>query len=211
MATPNPTPLRLMLYDQTCRNSSWRPGLSQAWSSGGVLYRALRRIDAYQGVQSWSDALAFLQNHQPQRPIAEIQFWGHGRWGRAFIAKEILDISALQPDHALHDGLARVRDRMLRGSDGLFWFRTCETFGMQAGHAFAQAFTRFMDCRTAGHTYVIGLLQSGLHSLLPGQTPAWPLDEGLPEGQQNPKAARMSHPGAPNTITCFHGQIPDGF
>jgi hypothetical protein len=58
---------------------------------------------------------------------------------------------------------------------------------------------------------VIGFWQSGLHSLLPGQQPGWSVDEGLIPSDPPAPYARGSRPGAPNTITCLHGRIPDGF
>lgn len=204
-------PLRLLIYDRSPQAQAWRVGLNHAWATGGALYSAIGRFDARRGVTSWGEALDFLGKHAPDAPIAEIQFWGHGRWGRALVGREALDEGALRPAHRLHDKLARVRDRLLRGEQGLWWFRTCETFGASEGRSFAQAFTRFLGCRAAGHTYVIAAIQSGLHSLLPGAAPQWPLDEGLPPGHTKPSAALWSHAGAPNTITCLHSRVPDGF
>jgi hypothetical protein len=140
-----------------------------------------------------------------------VQFWGHGRWGQARIGDDVLDAAALRPGHPLHERLVRLRARMLGGREGLWWFRTCETFGRAAGHAFAAAWTRFLGCRAAGHTYVIAGWQSGLHSLLPGEEPRWPLDEGLPPGDPAPATALRSHARAPNTISFLHGHIPDGY
>lgn len=186
------------------------PGLSHAWGAGQHLYRGLGRLDAGFGAASWDQALGWLASHGGDAPIAEIQFWGHGRWGDARIAGQVLDRTALQPGHPLHAALVRVRARMLPGEAGLWWFRTCETFGTAAGHAFATAWTRFFGCRAAGHTYVIGFWQSGLHALMPGAPPHWPVDEGLRTGGDSTLAA-VSRPGAPNTITCLHGRVPAGF
>ncbi|MET0405724.1 MAG: hypothetical protein ABW123_25110, partial [Cystobacter sp.] len=87
-----------------------------------------------------------------------------------------------------------------------------ETFGTARGHAFARAWTRFFGCRAAGHTYVIGPWQSGLHSLGPGEEPTWSVAEGLPpDGGDTARTARMSGRREPNTITCLHGEIPPGF
>jgi hypothetical protein len=93
----------------------------------------------------------------------------------------------------------------------LWWFRTCETFGCEAGHDFARRWTRFFGCRAASHTYIIGPWQSGLHILEPGQSPDWPLDEGLAEGTpDSPEKALWSTPGKPNTIFCLTSRLPDG-
>jgi hypothetical protein len=202
--------LRLLIYDRTCGGRAGLPGLSHAWGAGRHLYRGLGRIDAGFGAASWSEALDWLAGVRATRPIGEIQFWGHGRFGCALIAGEVLDLHALSPGHPLHERLARIRDRMLRGRDGLWWFRTCETFGGTAGHAFARAWTQFFACRAAGHTHVIGVWQSGLHALLPGAEPTWSVDEGLAASASAP-AALPSRPGAPNTIHFLSGRIPPGF
>jgi hypothetical protein len=199
--------VRLLIYDRTCGGRAGLPGLSHAWGAGRHLYRGLGRIDAGFGAGSWSEALDWLASARAPRAISEIQFWGHGRFGQALIAGEELDPRALAPGHPLHDRLARVRDRMLRGNDGLWWFRTCETFGGGAGHAFARAWTGYFGCRAAGHTHVIGVWQSGLHSLLPGAEPHWSVDEGMTATA----TALPSRPGAPNTIHFLTGRIPMGF
>ncbi len=200
--------LRLMIYDRTCPRPRFLPGLSQVWGAGRHLYRALGRLDGSHGAASWAEALDWLAAVQPGARIQEIQFWGHGRWGLARIGSEPLDASALASGHPHHDRLARVRDR-LQPDGALWWFRTCETFGTRAGHQFARAWTRFHRCRAAGHTYIIGGWQSGLHSLAPDAEPTWSTDEGLDPA--DPSRALWSGPRAPNTITFLHGQIPEGF
>jgi hypothetical protein len=201
--------LRLLIYDRTCPRPWLLPGLSQVWGMGRHLYRALGRLDASHGASSWTEALDWLATVQPGSRVAEIQFWGHGRWGLARIGSEPLDARALAPTHGHHDRLARVRDRLLPDGSALWWFRTCETFGTAVGQAFARDWTRFFQCRAAGHTYVIGAWQSGLHSLSPRQAPAWSASEGVEEGP-TPRSL-TSRPGAPNTITFLHGRIPEGF
>jgi hypothetical protein len=205
-------PLRLMVFDATWARGSERSlmqsGLTSSWFAGGALYAALGRLDERTGATSWAQALDWLGSVQPGRPISEIQFWGHGRFGRAFIGSDVLDKDALVPTHRLHDALARVRDRL--APDALWWFRTCETFGTQAGHEFATSWTRFFRARAAGHTYVIGPWQSGLHSLAPGAVPTWSITEGLGD-DVNRRSALMSSARAPHTITCLHGAVPAGW
>jgi hypothetical protein len=198
-----------MVYDATCRGRAWLPGLTDAWRTGGALYGALGRLDAWRGVTNWSEALGWLAAREPSRPIAEVQYWGHGTWGRVMVASEPLDMDALEPAHPLNAGLIALRARL--APDALVWFRTCETFGTEKGHAFARAWTRFFDRRAAGHTYVIGAVQSGLHSLQPGAEPSWRADEGVPADVAQPASAMPSRWGAPNTITCLHGAVPDAF
>lgn len=204
--------MRLLVYDAT-----WvgRPliqaGLTSSWIVGGVLYRGLGRIEATFGATSWEDALAWLCSVEPRRQVDEVQFWGHGTWGRVLIGRDSVDADAvLDQTHSRHADLAALRAR-LSGPDALLWFRSCETFGREAGQRFAASWTRFFRCRVAGYTYVIGPWQSGLHSLAPGQQPRWSVREGLPEDVPEPAHALMSGPSQPNTISCLQGRIPDGF
>ncbi len=203
--------LRLLVFDATCRGARLRPGLSHAWGAGSLLYRGLGRIDRAIGVASLEQALEWLATVDPARPIGEIQFWGHGKWGEIRVGAEGLDRGAFARGHRLHAPLARVRER-LAGPDALVWLRTCETFGAAAGHRFARELTDFLGCRAAGHTYVIGTLQSGLHVLAPGREPGWPDVEGLREGTAAaPRRALDSAPDAPNTVTFLDGVIPPEF
>jgi hypothetical protein len=202
--------LRLLIYDRTCRVP--RLPLTHVWSAGGRLYHRLGRIDRAFGAASWDEALAWLAGVETQRasPISEIQIWSHGRWGCALLQADVLDQQALRPGHPLHVRLQAVRERLL--PDSLFWFRTCQTFGARAGQSFARALVDFLGCRGAGHTHIIGFWQSGLHSLRPGDVPSWPASEGIARGTaEEPVQARPSGRRAPNTITCLHGRVPQGF
>jgi hypothetical protein len=203
-------PLRLLIYDRTCRGPRGLPGLSHTWAAGKHLYAGLGRLDAGFGAAGWDEALAWLGDHGGDARIAEIQYWGHGNRGNVRLGGDVLDRRALQPGHPLQPALARVRDRLLPGNQGLWWFRTCETFGTAAGHDFAADWTDFFGCRAAGHTHLIGFWQSGLHALLPGARPHWSVEEGVRPGPAGAVAA-ASRPGAPNTITCLHGRVPAGF
>lgn len=200
-------PLRLMIYDRTCRGRGPLPGLSHAWSVGGKLYNALGRLDAWHGVASWAECLDWLLASSARRPIAEIQFWGHGEWGGLWIDDELLTVAALRPDHPLHDRLTALTTRLVRDGKAMWWFRSCDTFGTKVGQDFARAWTRFFASRAAGHTYTINILQSGLHVLEPGAEPSWPETEGVVAGLSH---AMPSHFLAPRTITCLHNVIPSG-
>jgi hypothetical protein len=202
-------PLRLMVYDKTCRSEARIVGLSSAWSAGSLLYRALGRLDATRGVASWEEALEWLATYEPTRPIAEIQYWGHGKWGCALVDRSPLEASALREGHPLHRGLERVRERLVADGDALLWFRTCETFGADVGLDFAARLSDHLGARVAGHTFVIGVAQSGLHGLRPGTRPDWSATEGLAEGTSDrPVRAHGSGLNQPRTITCFDGTIP---
>jgi hypothetical protein len=195
--------VRLLVFDRTC------PRLSVAWRAGARLYRAQRRIDAARGVGSWEGALDWLASFD--EPIAEIQYWGHGRWGRALIDRDdVLDAAALSPGHRLRAQLDAVRERL--APNALIWFRTCETFGADAGRDFAMRLADWSGVRVAGHTHVIGFHQSGLHGLAPGHRPQWSADEGLARGTPDaPAVAKGSRPWRTNTITCLHDHVPDAW
>lgn len=190
------------MYDRTAGGLSW------AWAVGAKLYRARGLVDVALGAASWDEALAFLEAARPERGVSEIQFWGHGKWGDARFGAEVLAASALLRGHPHGERLRRVARRF--EGDALFWFRSCETVGARAGQAFARALASELGCRVAGHTYVIDALQSGLHALRPGDEPDWDPAEGLLAGTpEQPLRALRSAPGAPRTITCFDGDLPD--
>jgi hypothetical protein len=194
-----------MVFDRTCTRSSLGPGLSHAWAAGGHLYRALGRLDAWSGAASWDEALAFLATARAPAPVAAVQIWAHGQWGGARMHDDLLDAAAFHPRHRLHAPLLALRAR-LAGPDALVWFRTCETFATQAGHRFARGLAELLGCRVAGHTHVIGIVQSGLHVVAPGEEPAWSPEEGLirgPGGWPRPAPSRLRAPG---TITFLHGR-----
>ncbi len=199
---------RLLIYDRTCRGRGPAPGLSRAWSVGSALYRASSWIDAARGVASWREAFEWLARVLPGEPIEEIQFWGHGKWGFVLVGDDVFDRRALGPGHALSRGVAAVRERLApRGA--LVWLRTCEAFGARRGQDFAGALADALGCDVAGHTYVIGVWQSGLHALSPGCAPSWAPDEGLRDGSPaEPVRAAMSLPGEPRTIHCLVPRLP---
>jgi len=202
-------PLRLMVYDRTCTGRSGLPGLSHAWVSGALLYRGLRRFDATLGVSSWEQALDWLATVGGGASIASVQFWGHGKWGEARVGADVLGSAALAPTSPLFPRLQAIRERLLPDAASLWWFRTCETLGAVPGQEFARRFSEGMNARVAGHTYIIGPWQSGLHSLAPGETPGWSPEEGLLEGTATaPSRARWSRRGEPNTVHFLQGKLP---
>lgn len=201
--------MRLVVYDATQQRRPPR-ALGVSWRLGSQLYRALGRVDAAYGASNFADALAWLSRFERERQIEELQFWGHGKWGRIFIAAEALDRGVLATTHRHYAAFRAVRERLAPTS--LLWFRTCETLGARPGHDFAQALSDATGARVAGHTYVIGYFQSGLHCLQPGMAPTWSTSEGLARGTpEQPESALPSALDAPNTITCLTGSIPRDF
>lgn len=192
--------MRVVLYDRTGAR-----GLSPIWRAGSVLYRALRRADLARGADTWDAGLGWLATLDA--PIRELQLWGHGRWGRAFIAGDVLDARALSPRSPLRPRLEALRAQL--APDALVWFRTCETFGARAGHDFASRLADFLGARVAGHTFVIHFHQSGACGLAPGTRPHWSASEGLAAGTPDaPLRARLSTPWAPRTLTCLDHTLP---
>ena len=201
--------LRVIVYDATQRQRSPR-ALGYSWQYGTHLYRALGRVDAAYGARGFSDAFDWLARYRSSEAIGEFQFWGHGKWGRIFIDRETLDRDVLRASSAHAAAFQAFRERLT--PDALLWFRTCETLGASAGQDFAAALADATGARVAGHTFVIGFFQSGLHCLKPGQKPHWSSSEGLARGSAaEPETALPSTPDAPNTITCLSGAIPEGF
>ena len=169
------------------------------------MFRRLGRIDDVLGVDNWNTALDWLA--AAREPIEEIQYWGHGKWGRAFVRDDSFDIESLD---RYRPQLEAIRERL--APDALVWFRTCETLGAHAGHDFAQRLSDFLGARIAGHTFVIGYHQSGLHGLRPGTRPHWSADEGLAKGTAAaPERARWSFPWRPHTITLWTPSVPDAW
>jgi hypothetical protein len=197
--------LKLLVYDKT--RPKGEAFLRSAWSTGARLYKALGHIDAFYGASDWPSALQWLASVHPDRKVQEIQYWGHGRWGAALIQGESLSIASLEPAHAHAPLLARVRERLQPSS--LIWFRTCETFGAQPGQRFAEQLAVHMGCRVAGHTHEIGVFQSGLQGLRPGEKAHWPESEGLAQGTPGaPERSHMSHPKSPRGLHFMNARIP---
>lgn len=202
------TPLRVMIFDTTYRGLDRLP-LSHAWQAGGAVYAGLGRIDHRRGVRSWEEALDWLLAVEPDRPLGEVQFWGHGHWGEALVDRVPLDRDAFRRGHRLHDRLRAIADRSDRPQ---WWFRTCETLGARRGHDFAQAVADHFGGSVAGHTHVIGVWQSGLHRLEAGERPHWSDTEGVAEGTADaPGRALGSWPWRPRTIHCLQGRVPAGW
>lgn len=196
---------RLMIYDRTCTRRWPIPGLTDVWRIGGRLYGARAKLDAWHGAATWAEAFDWLLRSANDEPIAEIQFWGHGQWGGLWMEEDLLTRACLVPGHGLYGRLDALRTRLVGDGRALWWFRSCDTFGTQAGHDFARAWTDFFACSAAGHTYHIGFWQSGLHRLRLGAQPDWSTEEGVLPGRTH---AVESRPWAPNTITCLHTSVP---
>lgn len=193
--------MRVVVYDKTCVGLRGR-GLSPVWAAGAWLFRTQRRIDAVCGVASWDEALTWLGSQRES--LDEIQYWGHGEWGRALVGGDVFDATALEVRRAQLDA---VRERMSPG--GLIWFRTCETLGAKRGIELAERLADYFGARVAGHTHIIGFHQSGLRGVAPGCRADWSPDEGVADGSgEDPRRAKWSWPWRPRTITALTDAVP---
>jgi len=181
-------------------------GLTWSWFAGGHLYRHLGRIDDYFGAGSWQEAFEYLAIDDT--PVSQIQYWGHGSPGRAFLDKEFISKDVCNGRYG--QLLERIKRRLTK--DAVIWFRTCATFGGRPGVEFAQGLADDMECRIAGHTFNIGPIQAGLHTLGPGEGPIWDESEGIDLGMaRKPRKMKSSKWSSPNRVTFLHSQIPDGW
>ena len=119
--------LRLVIYDATQRAREPRL-LGYSWQYGTHLYRALGRVDAAYGARSFAEAFEWLARHRASEPIQELQFWGHGKWGRIFIDRESLDRAWLQEGHAHHAAFCSLRSRL--APNALLWSNRNPTCGL---------------------------------------------------------------------------------
>lgn len=178
-----------------------RTGMERSWFANGSLYRSLRTLDAAEGFSTWEEALVWLSTYGSGSRLAEVQFWGHGGPGHAWMNGKVLTSQSFFG----HYGpiLRRIVHRLLPSST--VWFRTSGTFAGEAGHKFSQVWAKSLDCRVAGHTFDLGFFQSGLHIVTPNDVPQWPMTEGIAEGTAaKPITLRKSMPWCVNTLTCLN-------
>lgn len=232
MGTAAREPLRLVIFDATDTRAARRmrqaaerergsdrangtaglsPGLSPIWRAGAFLHCVARAADARLGASSWVEALewAVATSRDRGRKIGSIQVWGHGGWGWMQIDRTRLDEDALRRDHPLTPTIDALRG-CLAGPEALFWLRCCSAFGHTEGRSFAPALADRLGCKVAGHTYIIGAVQSGTHSLRPGERPGWDPREGVRFEGDVAKGALWSAVNAPNTVSFLNVDLPDG-
>jgi len=195
---------RLMIYDATTLKDGldWKEdSLAYSWLAGGRLYRIVNFLEKSKGVTSWSEGLDYLIEEGKKKKISQVQFWGHGLWGRAYIGGDKLSTSRLKNDKELAEKFKELSALMTE--DAFWWFRTCQTYATESGHEFAKSFTNLIDRKTAAHTHTIGLWQSGGRTLMPGEEPSWSTKQGVENGE-----AELSSRTAVNSIPCLQGRLP---
>jgi hypothetical protein len=217
-------PLRLVVFDATDRGflagraraaadgtSARGLGLSPIWRIGAQLFDGLGDFEAWSGAHTWASAIHFATRAAARlgRPIDELQFWGHGGFGFMRFANTALDRGALEPTSDLAPAVDALREAL--APDGLVWLRCCSAFGHVKGRDFAPRLAERLRARVAGHTHIIHALQSGTHSLAPGDSPSWSEGEGVHFVGGVAKGALTSQLAAPNTTTFLHPRLPAGF
>ena len=186
--------MRVTVFDANPGRGLGQAFLKTSWLVGCWLQKLLGLVDDYYGASSWDDALAWLVG-RPE-PISAVQYWGHGSPGTVWLAGKTMPITALSTlKPKLKDHTASV------------WFRCCNVFQGTRGHAFAKQALAALNCRVVAHTYIVGLWQSGGHSVMPlNPVPNWSLEEGTK--LKNPWWPDYLRPWLPNTVFCMTTKIP---
>lgn len=198
--------LDLMFYD----SSPWAgEALTFSFINGGKFYKMFRGIEKHAGFDSWTSALEWLATVEPNKKISSIQFWGHGAPATIAINDERLGISSLNVNSKYYSLLKSIKERL--NPDSLIWLRSCNCFTGKRGKIFAQNLANFFGCTVAGHTFIVGPWQSGLHTLRPGEIPTWSDTEGYKLNKEGVLEKVWSLPWSPNTIFCLTGKIPENW
>jgi hypothetical protein len=159
---------RVVVYDTTDKY------LSPLWAFWAWVGRVLGIYSFTHGFSSWEQFVAILSKY-PEGSVFELQLWGHGGPGKAYINNVGKNFNPNTPEF-------KVLKKIIYPRGGLVWFRSCSMFAGEEGHKFAKALSSNLEVNIAAHTYVIGTwgVASGLHLVGPGNnyTPHWDLTEG---------------------------------
>lgn len=187
--------MRVTIFDRNPGPGFGQWFLKTCWLVGCWLQKLLGLVDDYYGAATWDEALHWLAE-RPDK-LTSIQYWGHGSTGQVWMGDTALWWPTLLP----------IKPKL--APDAVIWFRCCWVFRGDVGHAFAKSIVAGMNCTVASHTFVIGLLQPGLHTLRPGQEPSWPISEGC--DLKAPWWPDYLRPWLPHTIFCLTTRIPEGW
>lgn len=155
---------RILIHDA----SDGRGFLGVTWDVAGVLTEVSDRFDCVIRATSWADVAERLWAiAQSGGPIGEVQYWGHGCPGAAFIGEDALRIGNLSEERWTRLG------GCFCGPDAVFWLRTCSSLNRDAGRAFAEALGNCLRCRIAGHTQDIAAKHGGLVIRRLGERASW--------------------------------------
>lgn len=179
--------MKLAIFDTSKAAGSVR----HAWPIGAGILKARGKLTHVGGFKDLADALQWSTG-AGTGVVDQLEIWCHGfpggiKWGEQY-----------------YQGTLPMLDQVARAMapGGVVWFRACRVFHGDKGIRFAGEAAGALRCLVAGHTYDIGPLQSGLHTMDPDERIAWPADEG---------GAKPSRPWHPNTIHCLQNDIPGGF
>lgn len=188
--------MRVIIYDNDPGPGFMNWFLRLSWAVGAWLQKLFGKTDKVYGAPSWEHALAWL-DVQPG-PLKALHYWGHGSPGYVWLAQKTPDLPVF---------MKKLAPKV--NADTEVWFRVCHLFHGKKGQDFARELAHGLGCTVAGHTRLIGLFHSGLHTLKPGMTPTWnPLEgDGLP-GIATSLGLRWWEN---NTIICFRSTIPPGW
>lgn len=148
--------MRVAICDVNTFPGVWQKFLALSWRIGCFLHKLFGQLDDYHVATSWDDAFTWLETRP--KPLTSIQLWGHGAPGTMWVAGEQLT----------HTHFGRIVDSVT--PETVVWFRTCSTFRGTRGQDFAVYLATLLKCTIAAHTRTIGVFQSGLHTIEPGQT-----------------------------------------
>ncbi len=217
-------PLRLVVYDATDTapvaipritrgadgSAEGTGGLTRFWRLGAGLHRGVGRASATLGARTWKEALrwAVARADAAGEPIVELQLWGHGGWGYMAMGDGRLDAETSRG--TLGPEVDAFAAALAPGA--LVWLRCCSAFGTRAGQDFAAQLASTLGARVAGHSYIIGIWQSGTHSVAPGASADWDALEGVERDARGaPLGAAVSTARAPRTLHCFRPGLPRGW
>jgi hypothetical protein len=186
--------MKVVIYDKNPGRGIDQKMLMLAWAFGCKLQKLFGLVDEYYGASSWADALTWLKSLETYK-LESIQYWGHGSPASVWLAGVRMPNTFFMP----------IKYRLDENS--LIWFRTCSTFQGRGGIEFSRHLADTLGCTIAGHTRIIGLLQSGLHTRKPNTPASWPETEKDLNSKFLPPWLIWGN----NTIFCFNTKIPKGW
>ena len=144
---------RVIVYDDIKSDTLAVP--DTLWQYGTTLL-ALDRATHLLPVSSWDQLFRELDRIASKQKISEVQFWGHGSAGRAYIGGDALDITFMRGSTAFQSFTSKAP--FMDNGTALMWFRTCSTLADNEGQLFARTLSAYFphqDVRIAGHTSLI--------------------------------------------------------
>jgi hypothetical protein len=142
---------RVLIYDDTGN------GLVEfTWKYGALMYKSY--FDHCIAASSWESAIRELASTIGNGArVVELQFWGHGCEGVAFVGRDELTVASLASSE-----WQAIRDIFV--DNAVLWFRTCRTFNGSQGRNFANQFAAHFreKVKLVGHTVNIGAMHAGL-------------------------------------------------